>query len=235
MEGGAIRRGEVVGVVGPNAIGKTTFVKLLAGIIEPTEGRVDTKVKVSYKPQYLSIEYEGTVEEMLLKNVENLFTSRFHRIEIFDALQLKPLLNKDLSMLSGGELQRVALAICLARDADLYLIDEPSAYLDSKQRMLASRTIKRVIEKLGKSALVVDHDVYFIDMISDALMVFNGIPGKEGAGRGPIGLHEGMNLFLKSVDITFRRDEDSKRPRVNKPGSYIDRKQREIGEYYYSI
>ncbi|MCD6237386.1 MAG: ribosome biogenesis/translation initiation ATPase RLI, partial [Thermoplasmata archaeon] len=111
----------------------------------------------------------------------------------------------------------------------------PSAYLDSKQRMLASRTIRRVIEKLGKSALIVDHDVYFIDMISDALMVFEGTPGKEGIGRGPFSLHEGMNLFLKSVDITFRRDEDTKRPRVNKPGSYIDRQQREIGEYYYRV
>ena len=235
IETGAIRRGEVVGVVGPNAIGKTTFVKLLAGVIEPSEGKVDTSIKVSYKPQYLSADYDGEVEDILLKNAEVLFTSQFHKIEIFDALKLKHLLNKSLSMLSGGELQRVALAMCLAKDADLYLIDEPSAYLDSKQRMLASRTIRRVIEKLGKSALIVDHDVYFIDMISDALMVFEGTPGKEGIGRGPFSLHEGMNLFLKSVDITFRRDEDTKRPRVNKPGSYIDRQQREIGEYYYRV
>ena len=116
----------------------------------------------------------------------------------------------------------------------MYLIDEPSAYLDSKQRMLVSRTIRRVVENLGKSALVVDHDVYFVDMISDALMVFDGTPGIEGVGRGPFSLHEGMNLFLKEVDVTFRRDEDTKRPRVNKSGSYMDRKQKEMGEYYYT-
>jgi len=234
IETGAIRVGEVVGVVGPNAIGKTTFVKMLAGVIEPTEGNVDTKLVVSYKPQYISIDYDGTVQEILYKTAESLFTSNFYKTEVFDALQLKHIMEKPVSILSGGELQRVALASCLAKEADLYLIDEPSAYLDSKQRMLVSRTIRKVIENLGKSALVVDHDVYFIDMISDALMVFEGIPGKEGVGRGPFSLHEGMNTFLKTVDVTFRRDEDTKRPRVNKPNSYMDRHQREIGEYYYS-
>jgi len=234
IETGAIRVGEVVGVVGPNAIGKTTFVKMLAGVIEPTEGDVDKKLVVSYKPQYISIDYDGAVQEILYKTAESLFTSNFYKTEVFDALQLKHLMEKPVSVLSGGELQRVAIASCLAKEADLYLIDEPSAYLDSKQRMLVSRTIRKVIENLGKSALVVDHDVYFIDMISDALMVFEGVPGKEGFGRGPFSLHEGMNTFLKAVDVTFRRDEDTKRPRVNKPNSYMDRYQREIGEYYYS-
>ncbi|HEC80962.1 MAG TPA: ribosome biogenesis/translation initiation ATPase RLI, partial [Thermoplasmatales archaeon] len=234
VETGAIRVGEVVGVVGPNAIGKTTFVKMLAGVVEPTDGSVDAKIVVSYKPQYISIDYDGTVQEILYKTAEPLFTSNFHKTEIFDALKLKHLMEKPVSSLSGGELQTVAVASCLAKEADLYLIDEPSAYLDSKQRMLVSRTIRRVVENLGKSALVVDHDVYFIDMISDALMVFDGVPGKEGVGRGPFSLHEGMNLFLKAVDVTFRRDEETRRPRVNKPGSYMDRRQKEIGEYYYA-
>ena len=235
VEAGVIRKGEVVGVVGPNATGKTTFVKMLAGILKPTEGEVSRSIKVSYKPQYLSVDYDGSVEEIILQSAENLLTSQFHKTEIFDALQLKQLMNKSLSALSGGELQRLAIALCLSKDADLYLIDEPSAYLDSKQRMVASKVIKRVIEKMGKSALVVDHDVYFIDMISDALMVFDGIPGKEGIGKGPFDMHKGMNLFLKSVDVTFRRDEETKRPRVNKPGSFMDRKQREEGEYYYRL
>ncbi|HDO19204.1 MAG TPA: ribosome biogenesis/translation initiation ATPase RLI [Thermoplasmatales archaeon] len=235
VETGAIRIGEVIGIVGPNAIGKTTFVKMLAGVTEPTEGEVDKEITVSYKPQYLSADSDELVKDILYKSAENLFTSNFHRIEIFDSLGLKTLMEKSLSSLSGGELQRVALAICLSREADLYLIDEPSAYLDSKQRMIASKTIRRVMEKLGKSALVVDHDVYFIDMMSDALMVFEGTPGKKGIARGPYGLHEGMNRFLKTVDVTFRRDEDTKRPRVNKPGSYMDRQQREIGEYYYTM
>ena len=235
IEKGMIRQGEIIGIVGPNAIGKTTFVKMLAGVIEPSSGKVEYDIKVSYKPQYITPDFDGTVRMFLEKNAPSLFISSFYKGEIFETFNLKYLLDKDISTLSGGELQRVATANCLVQDADIYLIDEPSAYLDSDQRMITSRTVRRVIEKIGKSALVVDHDVYFIDMISDALIVFDGFPGKSGKARGPFSLHEGMNRFLKDVDITFRRDEDTNRPRVNKPESYMDRKQRREGEYYYSL
>jgi len=235
IERGIIRQGEVVGVVGPNAIGKTTFVKMLAGVLEPTKGKVEYDIKVSYKPQYISPEYSGTVRGFFEDKVQQLFTSSFFKAEIFEPLHLKYLLDKQIDTLSGGELQRVAVAHCLVQEADIYLIDEPSAYLDSEQRMITSRTIRRVIEKSGKSAMIVDHDVYFIDMVSDALIVFDGEPGKHGRGRGPFSLHEGMNRFLKDVDITFRRDEETQRPRVNKPNSFMDRKQRKEGEYYYSL
>jgi len=232
---GVIRKGEIIGIVGPNAIGKTTFVKLLAGVIEPTKGSVESEMKVSYKPQYISSEFDGTVRDFLESNAQELFTSSFLKQEVFEPFQLKFLLDKQVNTLSGGELQRVAIANSLVQEADIYLIDEPSAYLDSEQRMIASRTIRRVIEKTGKSSMIVDHDVYFIDMISDALVVFDGEPGIQGQAKGPYSLHEGMNHFLKNVDITFRRDEETHRPRVNKPGSYMDRGQRNDGEYYYSL
>ena len=235
IESGIIRQGEIVGIVGPNAIGKTTFVKMLAGDTKPTNGEIEYSVKVSYKPQYISTDSTGTVRDFLEKKAQQLFTSSFFTAEIFEAFHLKYLMDKQLDTLSGGELQRVAIANCLVQDADIYLIDEPSAYLDSEQRMVTSRTVRRVIEKSGKSAMIVDHDVYFIDMVSDALIVFDGEPGKHGRGQGPFGLHEGMNRFLKDVDITFRRDEETKRPRVNKPESYIDRTQKQSGEYYYDM
>ena len=232
---GIIRRGEIIGIVGPNAIGKTTFVKMLAGKTEPTIGTLDTDLTISYKPQYISPEYEGSVRMFLESTAQSLFTNNFFISEIFEPLHLKYLLDHELNTLSGGELQRVAIASCLTKEADIYLIDEPSAYLDSEQRMLVSRMFRRVMEKSGKSALVVDHDVYFIDMVSDALTVFEGISGKTGIARGPYNLHEGMNRFLKNVDVTFRRDEDSHRPRVNKPESYMDREQKQSGEYYYKM
>ena len=235
VEKGIIRQGEIIGIVGPNAIGKTTFVKILTGVIEPNSGRMEHEIKVSYKPQYISPQSEGTVREFFEKKAQQLFTSSFFKAEIFEPFNLKYLLDKQLDTLSGGELQRVATANCLVQDADIFLIDEPSAYLDSEQRMITSRTVRRIIEKSGKSAMIVDHDVYFVDMISDALIVFDGEPGKYGKAHGPFSLHEGMNRFLKDVDITFRRDEDTKRPRVNKPGSFMDRKQRKEGEYYYRL
>lgn len=232
---GNIRKGEIIGIVGPNAIGKTTFVKILAGVIKPTTGSIETDVKVSYKPQYITPDFEGTVQDFFEKGAQQLFTSSFYQAELFQPFRLKYLLDKQINTLSGGELQRVSIANSLVQEADIYLLDEPSAYLDSEQRMITSRSIRRIIEKTGKSAMIVDHDVYFVDMISDALIVFDGTPGKNGSAHGPYSLHEGMNKFLKNVDITFRRDEETHRPRVNKPDSYMDRTQRENGEYYYSL
>jgi ATP-binding cassette subfamily E protein 1 len=235
VEKGMIRQGELVGAVGPNAIGKTTFVKMLAGVIKPTEGTIEYDIKISYKPQYISPEYKGTLREFFEKSSQKLFTSSFFKAEVYEPLHLKYLLDRQLETLSGGELQRVAIASCLVKDADIFLIDEPSAYLDSEQRMIVSRMLRRVMEKSGKSAMIVDHDVYFIDMVSDALIVFDGESGKHGKAQGPFSLHEGMNRFLKDVDITFRRDEDTQRPRVNKTDSYMDRKQKQSGEYYYKM
>ena len=235
VESGVIRQGELIGIVGPNAIGKTTFVKMLAGVVQPTKGTIEYDLKISYKPQYITPDFDGTVQDYFYKYAPQLYTSTFLQTEVHDALHLKYLQDRQLSTLSGGELQRVAIAAAIVKEADIYLIDEPSAYLDSQQRMIVSRMLRRVIEKSAKSAMIVDHDVYFIDMVSDSLIVFDGTPGKQGRAQGPFSLHEGMNRFLRNVDITFRRDEETKRPRVNKPDSYMDRQQKQNGEYYYKL
>ena len=232
---GRLRKGEVVGVVGPNATGKTTFVKMLAGQEAPTSGAVQGKWQVSYKPQYLEAVYEGTVGELLRAAVGKKADTGYFETEILQPLKVKGMFERDVSTLSGGELQRVAIALCLGRDADIYLIDEASAYLDSNQRMEAARTIRRVMEKETRTGLIVDHDVYFIDMVSDSIMVFSGDPGRHGVGEGPFAMRQGMNRFLKMAGITFRRDADTNRPRINKLDSRLDREQKSAGEYYYAI
>ncbi len=232
---GILRKGEVVGVVGPNATGKTTFVKMLAGEETPTSGRVQGKWQVSYKPQYLESAYEGTVRELFVNAIGKKAESGYFDTEILEPLKIKGMLERDVSTLSGGELQRVAIALCLGRDADIYLIDEPSAYLDSNQRMEAAKTIRRIMEREARTGLIVDHDVYFIDMVSDSIMVFSGDPGRTGLGEGPFPMREGMNRFLKMVGITFRRDADTNRPRINKLDSRLDREQKSAGEYYYAV
>ena len=234
VTGGSVRIGESVGIVGPNATGKTTFVKMLAGAIEPDEGTLDNKVKVSYKPQYISGDLDGTVKDLLYTAAFETVQSGFFQGEVITPLGIKHLMEKSVKTLSGGELQRVAITLCLAREADIYLFDEPSAYLDSNQRMNAAKTIRRMMEKSGKSGMIVDHDIYFLDMVSDSMMVFGGNPGHSGVGEGPFKMREGMNKFLKAVDITFRRDADTHRPRINKPDSRLDREQKSVGEYYYS-
>ena len=232
--GGSIKMGESVGVVGPNATGKTTFVKMLAGEISPDGGKIDAKVKVAYKPQYITGDFDGTVRDMLYRKDYDRVTSSFFEGEVIEPLSVKYLMDKQVSNLSGGELQRVAITMCLLSDADIYLFDEPSAYLDSNQRMNAAKTIRRMMEKSGRSGMIVDHDIYFLDMVSDSMMVFGGDPGHHGIGEGPYDMREGMNKFLTAVDITFRRDSESHRPRINKPDSRLDREQKSNGEYYYS-
>ena len=231
---GSIKIGESVGIVGPNATGKTTFVKMLANVIEPDSGKVDTLIKVSYKPQYITADYEGTVKDLLYSTAFETMESGFFQTEVIVPLGIKHLMEKTVSTLSGGELQRVAITLCLSKEADIYLFDEPSAYLDSNQRMNAAKTIRRMMEKTGRSGLIVDHDIYFLDMVSDSMMVFGGEPGYKGTGEGPYDMREGMNKFLAAVDITFRRDAETHRPRINKPESRLDREQKSKGEYYYA-
>ncbi|MGB3920684.1 ribosome biogenesis/translation initiation ATPase RLI [Methanothrix sp.] len=233
-EPGIIRRGEVVGILGPNGIGKTTYIKILAGVEKPTTGSFESRLKISYKPQYLKAETEMTVEGML-RGVTEGFDSSYYQAEILGPMGIGPLLEKALPELSGGELQRVAITACLSRDADLYLLDEPSAHLDVEQRMLAAKVMRRFAESSEKTVLVVDHDIYLIDLMSERLMVFEGVPGVLGVAHTPLEMREGMNAFLKGIGITFRRDEETRRPRVNKPESRLDRMQKEQGEYYYQI
>ena len=195
---GELLGGQVLGVVGANATGKTTFVKMLAGELKPDEGEIENEIAVSYKPQYIDIQ-EGMVVEDLLKSVEGYDEHTFST-ELNRPLNLEPLLEREMQTLSGGELQRVAVAECLLKEADLYLLDEPSAYLDANQRMVTAKTIRRFMENRGKSALIVDHDIYFIDYISDGILCFGGEPGTRGIVEGPYKMREGMNIFLERVD-----------------------------------
>jgi len=226
-EEGSINRGDVIGVLGENGIGKTTFVKILANAIKKDSGKLKGDMQVSYKPQYL--ESNDELVMVLLGDAIKKYTN-----QIINPLNLKSLFEKKLNELSGGELQKVAIAYCLSKDAQLFLLDEPSAYLDIEQRLIVSKVIRDFMELQDKSALVVDHDILFLDYISDKLMVFDGIPSKNGIVKGPFEMEEGMNMFLKKLGITLRRDPQSLMPRVNKLDSRLDREQKEKGKYYYA-
>ena len=233
-DNGDIARGEVVGAMGRNALGKTTFVKMLAGVLEMDQGSISRKLRIAYKPQYISTTFEGTAFEMLSQSLKERMSENFVKGDILAPLDINEIMYSKVQDLSGGEMQRLSIALTLGTDADLYLLDEPSAHLDASFRMATARVIRRVMENTKRSAIVVDHDIYFTDLISDRLMVFQGKPGIEATTFGPTDMRTGMNMFLKGVGITFRRDEKTMRPRINKANSSLDRQQKEIGEYYYS-
>ncbi|MGZ0747777.1 ribosome biogenesis/translation initiation ATPase RLI [Haloparvum sp. AD34] len=234
VEAGTIYESEVLGVVGPNGIGKSTLAKMFAGSIEPDEGSVDFDMEIAYKPQYIEIDQHMRVDAFL-RSITDKFGTSFWNTEIADPLQLNAIMEQNLSDLSGGERQRVAIAACLSKDADLYVIDEPSAHLDVEQRVQATSAIRRYAENHDATVMVIDHDIYMIDLLADRLMVFDGEPARHGRAKPPQEMREGMNDFLADLGITFRRDERTGRPRINKPESQKDREQKKSGEYYYSV
>ena len=227
-EGGDIREGEIVGIVGKNAVGKTTFIKLLAGVENPDEGTGLPELKISYKPQYIEPKEGVTVEEMFSSgNIDSFISERARR-----ELGIIKLMEKPLTSLSGGELQRVSIAYALSQKADIFLFDEPTAFLDIEQRLRFSDLLRSVIGESEKSAFVVDHDVVFMDSVANRLIVFDGESSVHGHASSPYNKIDGMNAFLSMANITMRRDRDSRRPRINKPESVLDREQRASSNFY---
>ncbi|MFW9965580.1 MAG: ribosome biogenesis/translation initiation ATPase RLI [Candidatus Thorarchaeota archaeon] len=239
VKGGRVTRGQIVGILGPNGIGKTTFVRMLAGELEPTKGEAPKKtlsgfdLKIAYKPQYITADYPGNVRMYLREAGGSTVDSSDFKTSVLRKLELEDLMDHAISELSGGELQRATIARTLAKDADIYLFDEPSAFLDIEQRLASSRAIRRTIQTQMKTAFVVEHSILMADYLSDSMVVFGGEPGRKGIASSVTTLRRGMNAFLKQMGVTFRRDPQTGRPRVNKVGSVKDEEQKREGRYYY--
>jgi len=233
IDAGRVRKNEVLGIVGANALGKTTMMKMIAGVEKPDSGTLETKVKIAYKPQYLTNDYDVEVISVLEKANGAAIEGTTEEEQVLEPLKIKKIYNKSVKNLSGGELQKIAVVACLLQKVDLYALDEPSAFLDVEDRIAVAKLIQRFVRSYAKAAIIIDHDIQLMDLISDSLVIFEGTPGKEGYATSPMQKADGMNRFLKSLDITYRRDETSLRPRVNKTGSRLDRNQKQSGHFYY--
>ena len=227
---GEMREGEVIGIAGKNALGKSLFVKILAGLENSDNGNeAGLGLRVSYKPQYMKAPEGITVAQLFAESKLNgqVFEEAARKLSV------NSLMDKELRTLSGGELQRVAIVNTLAKDADLYLLDEPSAFLDIEQRLNFASLIQKLIQNSDKICLVVDHDLVLVDAVSSRIMVFEGEGSVKGFANAPSEKRAGLNKFLHDMEITLRRDPDTARPRINKPDSVLDREQKAAGEYYY--
>lgn len=220
---GEIRENHVVGILGKNGTGKTSFVRALVGEIETSNGKLDLELDVSYKAQYLFSDSEEVVRDVMFREKINK--------KLASTFNLGVLAGKKIKELSGGELQRFSIARCLAKDADVYFIDEPSAYLDVEERICVAKVIKDVMVERSKTAFVVDHDLLLVSYLADSVINFSGISGESGVAGGVVDFEVGVSELLKSLDITLRKDKDSGRPRINKKGSVLDREQKEKGKW----
>ncbi|XP_010275149.1 PREDICTED: ABC transporter E family member 2-like [Nelumbo nucifera] len=228
---------QIIVMLGENGTGKTTFIRMLAGLLKPdvVEGS-DVEIpefNVSYKPQKISPKFQSKVRNLLHQKIRDSYMHPQFVSDVMKPLLIEQLMDQEVVNLSGGELQRVALCLCLGKPADIYLIDEPSAYLDSEQRIVASKVIKRFILHAKKTAFVVEHDFIMATYLADRVIVYEGKPSVDCSANAPQSLLTGMNLFLSHLNITFRRDPTNYRPRINKLDSTKDREQKTAGSYYY--
>lgn len=188
--------------------------------------------KVSHKPQEINVKFQGTVRELIVDKIAAAIDDQDFVFEVLKPMQVEVLYGKRVQDLSGGELQRLALVLVLGQPADVYLIDEPSAYLDVEQRITAGHVIRRFIVRTQKTAFVVEHDFSLATYLSDRVIFYEGEPGVRCVASPAMSLLEGMNKFLGQLEVSIRRDLSTSRPRINRPGSAKDVEQKKAGQFF---
>jgi len=168
IEAGRFQSAQIVVMLGQNGTGKTTFIKVMAGVFKPDDEETELpRLNISYKPQTIAPKFQGLVRELLYTKLKDSWQAPLFKTEVLNPLDMDSLLDNEVQTLSGGELQRVAIVLCLAKPCDILLIDEPSAYLDSEQRIRAARVMKRWIITSKRGAFIVEHDFIMATYLAD--------------------------------------------------------------------
>jgi|GEM_PF-5909751 len=205
--------GELLVILGPSGAGKTTTLKMIAGIVEPTDGEIYLKGELlnPIEPQKRNIsmvfeEYALYPHLTVFKNIASPLRIRKMSEEeikkrvtmIAEMVGIHEHLHKYPSQVSGGQKQRTALARCLVREADLYLLDEPIAHLDAKLRHRMRGEFKRIHKELGKTMVYVTHDFREALALADRIIVLN--KGKiEQIGTPEEVFEKPVNTFVATL------------------------------------
>ncbi len=224
-------------IMGSNGNGKTTFIKYLAksagldvSIKEQTLGISQWKTQLGYP----------TVNELLYGQIINSITNPVFLSDVVKPLDIDDIRERKLDELSGGELQRVLIILCLGKESSVYLIDEPSANLDIEKRLIMIKVIKRFLLNNHKCGFIIEHDIMMAvafaqEVTSNILLVdkiSNGLDEtKISRVSDYMGFSQGINQFLQVLNITMRTSGHN-RPRINKLNSQLDKEQRESNNYY---
>ena len=179
-----LAEGDHVGLVGPNCSGKSTLLKIMAGLEEPDEGTrsMRRQLRVGYVPQRESVDWDFPVSVMdvvlmgrygklgLLKRPTKADHDKAR--ECLDKVKMLPYANRQISNLSGGQQQRVFLARALAQESDLYFMDEPFSGVDAATES-AIIALLHELRAAGKTLLVVHHDLPTARNYFDMLLLLN--------------------------------------------------------------
>lgn len=180
--------GEFLSFLGPSGCGKTTILKILVGLLEPTEGQVFkdekdiTLMPPSLRGMGIVFQNYALFENMtVLENVK--YALKFHRnwkrmaeeraMEMIELVGLQEHIHKKPVHLSGGQQQRVAIARTLALNPDVILFDEPMSALDINARLALRGEIKEIQKKLGTTMIFVTHDQEEAFALSDRIVIMN--------------------------------------------------------------
>lgn len=206
-------QGEVVGVVGRNGIGKSTIATRLAKTFP--DG-------ITLKKQLLEKTDEQVSTFLIAKDN---FASSY-----INAMGLKRLEYHSVNNLSGGEHQKLEVYKALSQDKPVVILDEPTNMMDVNGRILLSKLLHDKANTCT-TIMVIDHDLEFLLNTVDRLLVLEGTPGKHGSVKGVYAKEEGVALLLGDFGLSYRRDEATKRLKLNKQGSTKDRELKEKGKY----
>ncbi|KAJ3425958.1 atp-binding cassette sub-family e member [Anaeramoeba flamelloides] len=232
-EGIITKKDRIIVLLGKNGSGKTTFMKMLAGVISPEEEVEISKFKCSYKSQKVIPRYKGTVKELFEQKISNSFQDQDFNDLVIKPLQISKFYTFKVRELGGKEITLVALCLALGKTVDLYILDEPFQYLDSEQQIKCANVIRNFMTKYEKRCLISLHNLMITHFLANSIIVFEQIEPQLFIANSIESVYNGLNRFLNLLQITACIDKNTHRLRLNKNTSQKDVQQKKNNVYFF--